>query len=147
MPKFGFFFFFFFLHIMILQGSLICPPSIFFSPDPQKLPKMAYSSLRRHNFSECPSRSLGSYRVPFLRITCHKIRLLYEQTNFAFYGVKIQHEMTKNWSLYGDGRLVSAPQKILGYWRMPPSFFSRKIDHFKKKVCPNRTTESKVTTF
>ena len=33
--------------------------------------------------------------------------------------------MTKYWSYYGDGQLVSAPQKLVGYWRMPPSFFVR----------------------
>ena len=39
------------------------------------------------------------------------------------------------------------PKKIVSYWRMCPSFFSRKIDLFKKKVCPNRTIGSKVTSF
>ena len=68
-------------------------------------------------------------------------------TNFAFYGIKIRHEMTKNWSHYGDGRLASALIKIVAYWRMPPSFPDQKIDLFKKKVCPNRTIRSKVTSF
>ena len=95
--------------------------------------------LRRHEVSECPL--YGARAVSECPPRRAHISKLYNKLCF------LRHEMTKNWSHYGDGRLASALIKIVAYWRMPPSFPDQKIDLFKKKVCPNRTIRSKVTSF
>ena len=50
-------------------------------------------------------------------------------------------------AIFGENRTFMTPPTPQKNWRMPPSFFSRKIDLFKKKICPNRTIGSKVTSF
>ena len=55
--------------------------------------------------------------------------------------------MTKYWPHYGDRQLVSAPKKLVGYWRMPPPFSLEKLTILKKKFAQIGPTNQKLQLF
>ena len=66
---------------MILYGSLICPPSIFFSPDPKKLPKMA-PKVENVGLKMVILRVKGGSKKNFVKFSRHF--MAFRRTNIFF---------------------------------------------------------------